>query len=310
MSLVNTLFHLQEKWSSVESIRCEIDVDLHNYTTLKLSVLGSLITISSLEGLQQVLRDLSQENINYFILGRGSNVVCTNSKSNVFLLLDFPLDREYLNSYRESYLLPASCPLSLLTSVAIRYGLKGWEVFTGIPGNLGGSVAMNAGTALGEIGKLIRKVAVVTPRGELKEYEKTMLKFSYRKNTFLLPGECIYQVEIEHLGQDREISESIKSYLRKRKEQQPLDKNSCGCVFKNKKEENCNYPAGMFIDRLGLSGLGVGSLKVSNKHANFIEHQGGASYTEFMHLVEMLQDELLLNYGINFEPEFQFLGNR
>lgn len=282
--------------------------DMSSFTTLSLEVRAPLIIIKSVRSLSEILKTLSKQNIKYQIIGKGSNSICVDSKTSPYLLLDLPFDRSVLASVEKSYILPASLPLSLLTSAAMRLDIGGWEIFTGIPGTLGGSVFMNAGTNLGEIGSLITKVWFVTAGGEQKVLELTPDDFSYRKNNFMKSGDVIWQVEIKSLGVIQGQSEGIQEYLRKRKENQPLDKSTCGCIFKNY-TQGTTCRAGQFIDIMGLQGLGKKGLKVSNRHANFIEHHGDAQFEEFRWLVDQLKEELLLNYGIIFEEEFQVLGN-
>jgi UDP-N-acetylmuramate dehydrogenase len=195
----------------------------------------------------------------------------------------------------------------VLTSAAMRHNIADWEVFTGIPGTLGGSVFMNAGTNLGEIGNLIKRVWIVTRNGNHLEKKLSQDDFSYRGSKFLAEGEIIWQVEITSHNTKERQREVISKYLQKRRSQQPLDQATCGCTFKNYTKGN-TCRAGLFIDIMGLSGFGMNGLKVSNQHANFIEHHGGANVEEFFFLVDQIKEELLLNYGISFEEEFQVLG--
>ncbi len=281
--------------------------NLSSLTTLKLMAHAPLIIIRSRECLSHILKSLTDNKITYNIIGKGSNIICDNSDM-PYVLLDFMVDRAILEKFANRYILPGSVPISLLTSAAMKLSLDGWEVFTGIPGTLAGSVAMNAGTNLGEIGSLIKTVWVVKPNGDDYKYTVDADSFCYRGNSFLKDGEVIWQVEITSSGKKSDQENNIREYLKKRKESQPLDKATCGCIFKNHISVN-TCRAGLFIDIMGLSGFELEGLKISHKHANFMEHSGGAEYKTFIDMMKLLEDELLLNYGITFKREFQVLGS-
>jgi UDP-N-acetylmuramate dehydrogenase len=105
---------------------------------------------------------------------------------------------------------------------------------------------------------------------------------------------------MNHLGVDSAISQKIKDYLEYRKKTQPLATKNCGCVFKNPHKE---LQAGRLIDSLGLKGLQLGNLRISPKHANFMENQGESNWDQFKSLVNVIQFEMNTFYGIEFELE-------
>ena len=138
-------------------------INLERYTTIKLGVVGNLVIVKDLEALIEVQQYLIDSHIHYRLLGWGANQVLTQTNG-YYLKLDF--ESVKIDKVEEEYRLPASTALNSLTTVAMKLGLKGWEVFTGIPGSLGGAVCMNAGTSLGEIGEIIRSVKVLKKRGK------------------------------------------------------------------------------------------------------------------------------------------------
>ena len=275
-------------------------------STMRLTSKGDLITVRSKEALIHVQKILSAQKVKPVILGMGANQLLAIKSKNPYLKLELPFDKSYLEEVHEEYELPASVTLSILSSHAVKFGLKGWEGLTGIPATVGGAVFMNAGTNLGEIAPLVRKVWVISRSGEEKEIEITKESFSYRKNHFLNEGDIIYKVLLVHLGQDPEISNTIKEYLSLRNKTQPLKEFTCGCVFKNNIKGARICRAGQFIDILGLKGLTHRNLRISPKHANFIENMGGASKIGMVELIEIIKNELYLQYGVRFETEVQF----
>src|SRR5690606_35634915 len=107
---------------------------------------------------------------------------------------------------------------------------------------------------------------------------------------------------LKHFGVDAQLRDIIKNYLDLRNKTQPMSEKTCGCVFKNSKGlVTCR--AGMFIDILGLKGLTYNGIRVSTKHANFMENFGNANYDDVIALIKIVKNELKLQYGVEFETE-------
>lgn len=291
---------LIQKIRSIPDVELIVDTSLAKYTTIKLEATGTITIVKSVKALKNLLQCLTSNSMNYHILGWGSNQILLNTQNVIFINLKFDFDRNYLKSLKKEYRLPASVPLNILTSHAQKFGLKGWEVFTGIPASIGGAIFMNAGTGLGEIGPLVKEVTLLKADGEIEILKKEQLKFSYRKNHFVNKGDIIIEVVIENQGIDPNIGEKIKNYLQYRKSSQPLASKNCGCVFKNYDNQ---HRAGHFIDLIGLKGLEINELCVSHLHANFFENKNKATANDFCKLVDLMQEELLLQTGIKFELE-------
>lgn len=284
--------------SAIKGIEVKENCDLTTFTTMRLHSRGTLIEVLETEALKELLPALNKNNIPYLLLGWGANQLLPSEVPGVVIHLKMPVPavEELCNEYE----FPASMGLNQLTSIALKFGLKGWEVFTGIPASLGGAIYMNAGTNLGEIGKLIKEVTLVTPDGKVRTETITDKSFSYRKNHFVRPGEVIVGAVIAHHGTDTNISQKIKEYLEYRKSTQPLATRNCGCVFKNPLPQ---LPAGKLIDLLGLKDLRVGDLRVSPKHGNFMENTGKADWDQFSSLLSIIRHEMDVWYGIEFELE-------
>ncbi|OFZ14310.1 MAG: UDP-N-acetylenolpyruvoylglucosamine reductase [Bdellovibrionales bacterium GWA2_49_15] len=290
-------------------ITVSIDQDLTKYNSFRLNSSGDLIIVKSVPALSEVIHFLKSENMTYRVLGHGSNLVLPTIADWIYLKLEIPISHEYLNEPREEYLLPASTQLSLLTQHAMKFGLSGWEVFTGIPASLGGAVTMNAGTNLGEISGIIIDLQLLNSEGILSSHTVTPHSFGYRTNHFLKKGDVIYSVRIKHLGIDAHIPQKIRDYLALRKRTQPLSVPTCGCVFKNRKTmdhgKETIFRAGQLIDLIGLKGRCINRLKVSSTHANFFENLGGATKADFLALVQIINDEVQSKYGFKFDMEVE-----
>ena len=291
---------LENRVSAISDCTYLPNCDLTSYTTMRLSSKGDLIEVRSIAGLQALLPILFSEKREYLVVGWGANQILPAICDKIIIHLDFPFDSTYLDQARDEYVLPASLGINHLTSHAVKFGLRGWEVFTGIPASLGGAIYMNAGTNLGEIGASVKSVQIVTRTGELRKEIINKTSFSYRHNHFLKDGDVIVGATLVHQGIDPAISQKIKDYLEYRKKTQPLATKNCGCVFKNPHKE---LQAGRLIDLMGLKGFTVGGLRVSPKHANFIENGGASNWDQFRDLVETIRFQMDHFYGIEFELE-------
>lgn len=287
-----------KKISTIKGIDLLENVALEKFTTMRLGGCGTIAVCRTVESLRNLL--LSLNNTHYRMLGWGANQVLLNTKDVLLVKLDFEFDKNLLKTPLELYTFPASVPLNLLSSHAQKFGLKGWEVFTGIPASLGGAICMNAGTALGEIGSVVKTVTIMNREGEIRKHEISPDCFTYRGNNFLKAREIIIEAQLIHKGIAPWVSDKIKSYLEYRKETQPLSAKTCGSVFKNKSPE---VRAGSTIDKCGLKGFGQENLFVSFKHANFIEHHGGASASDFDSMLECLKIDIERYSGHKFELE-------
>lgn len=286
----------------------EENKDLKKYSTMRLNAIGDLITVKTIEALKKTIKILKSNNVEYRVLGWGANVLLPERSKMPYIQLDFDFDKSLLENPRDEYLLPASVSLATLTSHANKFGLKGWEVFTGIPASLGGALFMNAGTNLGEIGTLVTEVKLVTAEGEEKVIKIDSSSFSYRQNHFVNKGDVIVEARLKHNGLDPAISKKIKEYLEMRTRTQPLKEWTCGCTFKNYQDHNRDVTcrAGQFIDIVGLKGFTYKNLQISPKHANFLENKGDSTSSDVLTMIGILQKELKLQFGVSFSPEVEF----
>jgi UDP-N-acetylmuramate dehydrogenase len=291
---------LNDQIRNISGCEFEEDQDLTSYTTMRLASRGDVVEVKSIEALKKLLPVLTSNKRNYLVVGWGANQILPAVCTDLIIHLNFEFDSTYLETQKDEYTLPASLGLNYLTAHAIKFGLKGWEVFTGIPASLGGAIYMNAGTNLGEIGAVVTSVSIVGRTGDLREVSINEKSFSYRHNHFLNDGDVIVGATLVHKGVDLVISQKIKDYLEYRKKTQPLATKNCGCVFKNPHKE---LQAGRLIDLMGLKGLAVGGLRISPKHANFIENTGSSNWDQFESLVNVIRTNMDVFYGIEFELE-------
>lgn len=292
--------NLISELDKIQDIVFREDTDLTGYSTFRLQARGDLAIVKTVDALSHLIKILCRHNRSYRMIGWGANQVLKTIESDLLIKLELSFDPTVFDEIRPSYHLPASTGLNLLTSHALKFNLSGWEVFTGIPASLGGAIAMNAGTALGEIGSLVKSARVMNCDGHVREEIMNEKSFAYRRNNFLRKGDVIVSAEVLHKGVDPQVAQRIKDYVVYRKNSQPLASKNCGCVFKNYDKE---HKAGKYIDLTGLKGLSVGAISVSLVHANFMENKGNADYEQFSELTRLINQQMQLHWGIEFELE-------
>jgi len=190
--------------------------------------------------------------------------------------------------------------LSYLAKFIARYGLKGIESLVGIPGSVGGSIAMNAGAEGAEISHVLRSIKFVTLDGEIKTYSKSEMVFAYRKTTFPSKGGIVIEAELDlEKGDIADIHREMDKYLSRRGSTQPLTTPNSGSIFKNPDGEK----AGRLIESAGLKGFQIGGARVSIKHANFIVNKGSASAEDVIRLIKHIQTVVEEKSGIKLEQE-------
>jgi UDP-N-acetylmuramate dehydrogenase len=251
------------------------------------------------EQLFAVGRYLAERKLPYFILGNGSNVlapdegfpgvvVCTK---NIAPSLEFAGERVRASA--------GTLNARLLRACAER-GLGGIEALSGVPGNLGGAVFMNAGTASGWIEGALEEVELVSLKGSERKIPRGGLSYSYREQHYLEPGELVWAAT---LRLEREGPELVKSRLvesmKRRKAAQPIELPSCGSVFRNPEGKN----AWKLIAEAGLRGVARGGARISAKHCNFIVNEGGARREDVLGLIRLAKEKVKESSGVDLRPE-------
>ncbi|HPY95737.1 MAG TPA: UDP-N-acetylmuramate dehydrogenase [Candidatus Cloacimonadota bacterium] len=191
--------------------------------------------------------------------------------------------------------------INVLIKKLAEYNLGGLEFLSGIPANMGGLVAMNAGAYQKQIGDYVHSVKVANQDG-IKTFRKEDCRFSYRKSSI---NGFIVEITLNVEKIDKEIVLcKMKENIEKRKKSQPLNMPNIGCFFKNPE----NNSAGRLIDSCGLKGYAVGDAMVSYEHANFLINKGQASFKEMLTLIDKIKSEVKNKYNIDLELEIKVIN--
>jgi UDP-N-acetylmuramate dehydrogenase len=195
----------------------------------------------------------------------------------------------------------AAVPLTALISQTARAGLAGMENLTGIPGTVGGALRGNSGGRQGTIGQFVRRVTVIDDAGNIQVRQREELSFGYRSSNLDEP--VILSAEFELGSEDPEaVVRRMRRVWIVKKENQPYGHQSSGCIFKNPMPD---VSAGLLIERAGLKGARVGGAEVSERHANFVVAQPGATSADVLALIEQIRQRVRQQSGHDLELQIQ-----
>lgn len=183
-----------------------------------------------------------------------------------------------------------------------KWNLGPAEFFTGIPGTLGGALAMNAGAFGGETWQHVARVETVDAQGTVRERQASEYRAGYRHLEAPAAGEWFLAATLRFEGSSS--AEATKGLLEKRRATQPIGEWSCGSVFTNPPGDH----AARLIEATGLKGFRIGGAVVSTKHANFILNEGGATARDIESLIQHVQREVARVQGVSLQPECRTVG--
>lgn len=237
------------------------------------------------------------------ILGNLSNLIVKDGgiRGIVMILTDMnaiSVDGHYI--YAES-----GAGIIEVSREAYRYSLTGLEFACGIPGSVGGAVFMNAGAYEGEITDINVKIEAINREGQFLTYTNEDAEFAYRHSIFQENDNIILGVSFELQPGDQEAIKGKMDHLTElRESKQPLEYPSCGSVFKRP----VGYYTGKLIQDAGLQGHRIGGAEISRKHAGFIINVGGATATDYVEMIEYIQETIWNLNSVRLETEVRIIG--
>lgn len=282
-------------------IQYKTDEPMRLHTTFKIGGgADRYISIRSSAALQKVLSVLQKENIPYFVLGNGSNLLVPDEGLRGAVLVLEGEFKQITLQQNGSILCGSGASLTAVCAFARSNALTGLEFAWGIPGTLGGALYMNAGAYGGEMKQITGRVFYVNEDGTPGVLSGEELDFGYRHSAFMNTKKIIVKAELQlESGAEAEISAKMDDLMQRRKSKQPVELPSAGSVFKRPE----GYFAGALVEQCGLKGCAVGGACVSEKHAGFIVNKGGATCADVENLIEHIQNTVLKETGVMLEPE-------
>lgn len=283
-----------------------LDEPMARHTTYRIGgPARAFVEVNSLAALGSVLGVCEREGLPWYAVGKGSNLlVADEGFDGVAIALAGEFREWQFDDDEQSVVVGAGTMLSRLVQEVFHRGYSGLEFAVGTPGTVGGALVQNAGTRDDWIGSRVQSVTTYRASEGLHRYAASDLAWGYRTSSFR-PDELIVECELKlERAFAGNINERMSSLLERRRGNQPLDRHSCGSVFRNPE----GHSAGALIESAGLKGARSGGAEISDKHANFIVNAGGATAADVMRLIRTAREEVRRRYGIELETEVKFLG--
>ena len=270
------------------------------------------VTAKEPEAVKAVLAFGRKAGIPVTVIGNGSNLLVSDKGVEGIVLSIKDTGTElpapvYADDEKAVFEVSAGMSLSAFSKACAKAGYTGTETLAGIPGSVGGGVAMNAGAYGGEIKDVLKSARVLDKDLNEKVLTNAELELGYRRSRVLSEGLIVLSAEFElKRGNAEESLAKISELNKKRKDKQPLELPSGGSTFKRPE----GYFAGKLIEDAGLRGFRFGNAAVSEKHCGFVVNLGGATCAEVLTLMDEVKKKVFENSGVGLEPELRMIGRK
>ncbi|MFP3917293.1 UDP-N-acetylmuramate dehydrogenase [Lysinibacillus telephonicus] len=294
----------QDLANIVNPSNIKINESLKTYTMTKLGGKADVFVLPETEEeATAIVKYAHDHNVPILMLGNGSNMVVRDGGVRGIVICFQKLDQIHLEGTQ--IYAQGGALIKDVSKLAAENSLTGFEFACGIPGSVGGAMAMNAGAYGGEIKDIIIDSTVLTQEGEKIVLTKDELELSYRQSIIAKKGYFVLSSRFElEKGNQQDIDEKIADLTFKRESKQPLEYPSAGSVFKRPP----GYFAGKLIQDSGLQGKGVGDAEVSTKHAGFIINKGNATATDYIETINMVKRVVKEKFDVDLELEVKIVG--
>ena len=296
---------IEKFWNLLGKDRVLVDEPMKRHTTFRIGGPADFFLLpSTVDEVRGILEICREEELPYFILGNGSNLLVSDKGYRGVII---QLYRNFSNISVEGNEICAysGALLSQIAAAARNASLTGFEFAGGIPGTLGGAVFMNAGAYGGELKDVLKEAVVMTEQGEILTLPVEKLDMGYRTSRIKKAGYLVLEARLVlEQGDMDKIRDITKDLTEKRVSKQPLEYPSAGSTFKRPE----GYFAGKLIMDAGLRGYQVGDAQVSEKHCGFVINKGNATAADVLTLIENVREKVQEQFGVTLEPEVKFLG--
>lgn len=256
------------------------------------------------QALSALLAFCREEGLPWFVLGFGTNLLVSD-KGYEGMVIRLRKGWDSLRVSGRTVEVGPGHSLPKLARRAAAMGLSRLEFAAGIPGSVGGAVAMNAGAFGGSMAQVVERVECLTPAGAQIHLNASELGFAYRRSRVLDENLIVTSAVLAlDAGDSAEIAQRMDQFQTQRRARQPLTARSAGSVFRNPPGD----AAGRLVEAAGCKRLRAGGAMVSPKHANFIVNAGGATARDVASLMAQVQQRVWEQFGVWLEPEITLLG--
>ena len=296
---------IEKFWNLLGKDRVLVDEPMKRHTTFRIGGPADFFLLpSTVDEVRGILEICREEELPYFILGNGSNLLVSDKGYRGVII---QLYRNFSNISVEGNEICASSGalLSQIAAAARNASLTGFEFAGGIPGTLGGAVFMNAGAYGGELKDVLKEAVVMTEQGEILTLPVEKLDMGYRTSRIKKAGYLVLEARLVlEQGDMDKIRDTTKDLTEKRVSKQPLEYPSAGSTFKRPE----GYFAGKLIQDAGLRGYQVGGAQVSEKHCGFVINKENATATDVVNLIHDVQRIVYEKFQVQLDTEVKFLG--
>lgn len=253
--------------------------------------------------LRKLVITANENNVPLTVIGNASNLIIRDGGIDGLVIILTKMEKIKVKG--NCVIAQAGATIVDTAFTAAHHGLSGMEFAAGIPGSVGGAVFMNAGAYGGETCNVVQSVKVLTRAGKYKNYSQAEMKFSYRHSLVQENGDIVTEAAFTlKNGNKREILANMNYLNALRKYKQPLEYPSCGSVFKRP----AGHYVGPMIIQAGLQGKQIGGAQDSTKHAGFIVNKGGATATDYLNLIHLIQKKIKSSFGLDLQTEVRIIG--
>ena len=281
-----------------------INEPLHQYTFTKTGGKADFFVMpKNYQEVQAIHNYAFNNHLPLTIVGNGSNMIIKDGgiRGIVMTLIHIAS----IESNGNHLTVQSGAAIIQASRYALQNSLTGLEFACGIPGSVGGALYMNAGAYGGEISDVLQEALVITRSGELKNLKKDELELGYRSSRFSREKLLILEATfLLRKGEYEDIKRKMDELTFQRESKQPLEFPSCGSVFKRPP----GHFAGKLIQDSGLQGKQIGGAQVSNKHAGFIVNVGSATATDYLELIQYVQNTVKSKFDVELETEVKIIG--
>lgn len=259
----------------------------------------------NLSELELLVKSVRQENMQLTVIGNASNLIIKDGGIDGLVIILTKMNQIIANESDCTISAQAGATIINTSNAARDAGLTGLEFAAGIPGSVGGAVFMNAGAYDGETENVIKSVKVLTRDGVFKTYTHDEMQFGYRHSIVQDTGDIVVSATFGlKAGEKKAIAYRMKYLNDLRRAKQPLEYPSCGSVFKRPK----GHFVGPMIIEAGLQGTRIGGAEDSKKHAGFIINVGGATATDYLNLIHLIQKVIKEKFDVDLQTEVRIIG--
>jgi len=304
--------------------------ELAQYTTFRIGGPADyMVSPTKVEDIKKVILLCQEEKVPYYVIGKGSNLLVgdkgfrgviikisdnftgiqmvskDSEEYNQIIRINEDLELDSKDTSFHIMKAKAGISLAQMATEVLNHSLTGFEFASGIPGTLGGAVAMNAGAYGGEIKDCILTATVMDQEGNIEILGRNELELGYRTSIVQTKGLIVLEATFGfYLGEKEEINGLMKELNQKRRDKQPLEYPSAGSTFKRP----VGYYAGKLIMDSGLRGYRVGGAMVSEKHCGFVINSEHATAQDVLSLIRDVQRIVDEKFQVKMEPEVRIIG--